>query len=204
VRYVGRISEWNGERGFGFVSPNGGGEHVFVHIKAFEHKSVRPAAGLLVSYDLSRDDRGRSTASAVRLVDTRRKPRATDGGVGARKAIGGLFFGVLLLGWLLSKVPTVVVIAYVAMSCLSILLYRHDKAAARNNRWRTQESTLQMFALLGGWPGALYAQDVFRHKSKKTEFQVVFWTMVVLNCAGLAWLLSTGNADAINRALLGT
>jgi uncharacterized membrane protein YsdA (DUF1294 family) len=73
-----------------------------------------------------------------------------------------------------------------------------------NNRWRIQESTLQFVGLVGGWPGALFAQDVFRHKSKKAEFQVTFWVTVVFNCAGLAWLLATGKADAINQAILGS
>jgi uncharacterized membrane protein YsdA (DUF1294 family) len=90
------------------------------------------------------------------------------------------------------------------MSVLAILLYGVDKSAAVNNRWRTQESTLHFVGLVGGWPGALFAQNVFRHKSKKAEFQSVFWVTVVLNCAGLAWLLATGKADAINQAILGS
>ncbi|MGD9578618.1 MAG: DUF1294 domain-containing protein, partial [Syntrophorhabdus sp.] len=35
-----------------------------------------------------------------------------------------------------------------------------DKSAARNERWRTQESRLHLFALIGGWPGALVAQKL--------------------------------------------
>ena len=78
-----------------------------------------------------------------------------------------------------------------------------DKSAAVNNRWRIQESTLQFVGLVGGWPGALFAQDAFRHKSRKAKFQSVFWVTVVLNCAGLAWLLATGKAAAIDQAILG-
>jgi uncharacterized membrane protein YsdA (DUF1294 family) len=90
------------------------------------------------------------------------------------------------------------------MSVLAILLYGVDKSAAVNNRWRIQESTLHFVGLIGGWPGALFAQDLFRHKSKKAEFQSIFWVTVVLNCAGLAWLLATGKAAAINQAILGS
>jgi uncharacterized membrane protein YsdA (DUF1294 family) len=60
---------------------------------------------------------------------------------------------------------------------------------------------LHVVALFGGWPGALIAQGVFRHKSTKEEFQTVFWTTVVLNCAALLWLLESGKAVAINRAI---
>jgi uncharacterized membrane protein YsdA (DUF1294 family) len=41
--------------------------------------------------------------------------------------------------------------------------------------------------LVGGWPGALLAQQVFRHKTRKLSYQVVFWTIVVLHAVG--WFL---------------
>jgi uncharacterized membrane protein YsdA (DUF1294 family) len=58
--------------------------------------------------------------------------------------------------------------------------------------WRTQESKLHLVALLGGWPGALLAQDLFRHKSRKAQFQVVFWITFFANCGALVWVLRTG------------
>jgi uncharacterized membrane protein YsdA (DUF1294 family) len=63
---------------------------------------------------------------------------------------------------------------------------------------------LHFVGLIGGWPGALLAQGMFRHKSKKMEFQSVFWVTVVFNCAGLAWLLATGKAAVLNQAILGS
>ena len=38
-----------------------------------------------------------------------------------------------------------------------------------------------MLGVLGGWPGALMAQQVLRHKSNKASFQVAFWVSVVAN-----------------------
>ena len=55
-----------------------------------------------------------------------------------------------------------------------------------NKRRRTQESTLQLFALAGGWPGGLIAQSAFRHKSSKRSFLVTFWFCVILNLLALA------------------
>ncbi|MCB1577615.1 MAG: cold shock domain-containing protein, partial [Xanthomonadales bacterium] len=51
MRFVGRIAEWNDEKGYGFVEPNGGGERAFVHVKAFERRNRRPADGDLISYE---------------------------------------------------------------------------------------------------------------------------------------------------------
>ena len=36
------------------------------------------------------------------------------------------------------------------------------------------------------------AQGVFRHKSSKAEFLVMFWITVLANCGFLAWLLHAG------------
>jgi uncharacterized membrane protein YsdA (DUF1294 family) len=44
-----------------------------------------------------------------------------------------------------------------------------------------------MLSLIGGWPGAMVAQQLFRHKSSKASFQVVFWITVVLNSMVLIW-----------------
>jgi uncharacterized membrane protein YsdA (DUF1294 family) len=62
---------------------------------------------------------------------------------------------------------------------------------------------LHLFALAGGWPGALIAQRLLRHKTKKQSFQVVFWATVALNCGILGWLFSSSGADAL-RAFLRT
>ncbi|WJG09423.1 DUF1294 domain-containing protein [Aliiglaciecola sp. LCG003] len=77
--------------------------------------------------------------------------------------------------------------SYIGISLVTFLAYLIDKSAAQEGRWRTKESTLHLFALLGGWPGALVAQNWLRHKSKKTSFRLVFCCTVVLNCSGLGW-----------------
>jgi uncharacterized membrane protein YsdA (DUF1294 family) len=47
-----------------------------------------------------------------------------------------------------------------------------------------------MLALVGGWPGALIAQRTLRHKTQKISFQIVYWTTVGFNLAGLVWIIS--------------
>ena len=79
---------------------------------------------------------------------------------------------------------------YGAASLVSFALYAWDKSAAAHGAWRTPESTLHLWALFGGWPGALLAQRLIRHKSVKAEFRAVFWVTAVLNVAALTWLSS--------------
>ena len=64
---------------------------------------------------------------------------------------------------------------YVSMSLVSFLLYGLDKWLAKKEAYRIPEKKLHLCNLLGGWPGALMAQQIFRHKTQKTSFRIVFW-----------------------------
>jgi uncharacterized membrane protein YsdA (DUF1294 family) len=81
-----------------------------------------------------------------------------------------------------------VLVWYVIISLLTFIIYAKDKSAAKNGSWRTPESTLHLLSLLGGWPGALIAQQTLRHKFKKESFRSVFWTTAFLNCGVFALL----------------
>ncbi|WP_449432935.1 DUF1294 domain-containing protein [Pseudomonas putida] len=70
---------------------------------------------------------------------------------------------------------------YPALSLVSLLLYRRDKQQARSQAWRTPEKVLHATELCGGWPGALVAQQVFRHKTRKLSYQLIFWAIVGLH-----------------------
>lgn len=71
----------------------------------------------------------------------------------------------------------------------TIFAYAFDKNAAERGWRRTQEATLHLLALAGGWPAAWLAQQIMRHKTSKQSFQSSYWTTVLLHCAGLgAWI----------------
>ncbi|MEN0108245.1 MAG: DUF1294 domain-containing protein [Pseudomonas sp.] len=95
-------------------------------------------------------------------------------------------------------------VLYPAASLLAIVLYGHDKHRAMAGEWRTPESKLHLVELLGGWPGALLAQQLYRHKTRKVDFQLVFWAIVLAHQAlWLDWLLFGGeHLGAVLRHLL--
>ena len=78
--------------------------------------------------------------------------------------------------------------AYLTTSLTCFVAYAIDKSAARANSWRTPESTLLILGLVGGWPGALLAQQWLRHKTSKQPFQRKFQLTVALNLGSFAWL----------------
>lgn len=107
-------------------------------------------------------------------------------------AIAALFLAALLASGLAGALSLAVFALYATASIAAFITYGIDKSAARRNRQRTPERTLHALGLAGGWPGALIAQSLFRHKTSKQPFQAVFWATAILNCAALAGLILTG------------
>ncbi len=70
---------------------------------------------------------------------------------------------------------TWLIIAYVLMSIITAIMYAIDKQAARRGTRRIPERTLHTIAILFGWPGALVAQQLFKHKRQKTAFVLTTW-----------------------------
>jgi cold shock CspA family protein len=77
MRYQGKITDWKDDRGFGFVTPNGGGTKVFVHISAFRKGEARPVGNDLVTYELvSAGAKGPQAADVAHVDRARTVSRA--------------------------------------------------------------------------------------------------------------------------------
>lgn len=181
--------------------PNGGGGQVFVHISSFTNRRRRPAGDEIVSYELKTDAKGRAQAECVAFVGER-LPSASSSGKGKVALVLTVAFLVFVVGAVIAhRLPMAVLGLYLIASVVAFITYALDKSAARNDRWRTAENTLHLFAVLGGWPGALVAQRMLHHKSKKLSFQVVFWITVILNCGVLVWLFSSSGTVVLSSIL---
>lgn len=76
-------------------------------------------------------------------------------------------------------------------SAASFAAYGLDKRRAVVGGRRVSERTLHMLALVGGWPGAVLGQRHFRHKTRKVQFLIAFWAVVVLHVAVVGALAHT-------------
>ncbi|VXC24130.1 Cold-shock protein [Pseudomonas sp. 8AS] len=202
----GTLKSWNDAKGFGFIQAQQGGEQWFVHISALRGER-RPQPGETVLFVPGKDAQGRLRAEHMRCEGLsldrpaiRRKPRqpAASPRPAARKhqpAIRQLPLK-LLLFIVLCGLPAIGALqlfvgsgafwalgAYPLLSLISFAQYWHDKRSAQTGRWRTAENSLHVTELLGGWPGALLAQQLLRHKTRKLSFQLVFWAIVLLHQA---------------------
>jgi len=186
MRKQGKVISWRDDKGFGFIEPSTGGKQIFVHIKTFRGGSRRPTIGTEVSYVESKDAQGRARAESVQLLGQGLSLGPASKAFIAASSFILIVTAIVVLGLL----PPPVLWLYLGMSVLTFAFYAMDKAAAQRGGQRTPESTLHTLALVGGWPGALYAQQFLRHKSSKESFRVVFWFMLVLNVAGFGYLVS--------------
>ncbi|MDO9453559.1 MAG: cold shock and DUF1294 domain-containing protein [Stagnimonas sp.] len=195
MRFQGRITHWNDAKGFGSITWNGSSDRVFVHVSAFTSKDRRPAENDIVIYEVAKDENGRFKAIKVSYPQSQLKEKSVKASTGS--AGFAVFLAVLFMGYLLfcawtGRASLLIFEIYGAASLLCFVAYWHDKSAAQNNKWRTPESTLHLFALFGGWPGALAAQKVLRHKTVKQPFQSVFIATIILNIA--AFVVYTSSA----------
>jgi uncharacterized membrane protein YsdA (DUF1294 family)/cold shock CspA family protein len=197
MRMKGRLGSWNDEKGFGFITPAGGGTQVFVHIRAFRNRNRRPERSQLVTYALSADRQGRPCAIEVTQAGVRLPPATGRRPVSPPVTGAALFFVLLAAAVVADRIPGWVPVLYLTASLFTFLVYAVDKSAARKGAWRTSESTLHLLSLAGGWPGALVARQRLRHKSRKRAFRTVFWLTVMLNCAALAWLSAPAGVAAL-------
>lgn len=195
MRFDGVIKTWDDERGFGCIEPLRGGDDIDVHITAFPRGQARPRVRQRVSFEVEPSHDGRKRARDVRIHATVRTATSTARvqrrrGLSAALLAIPLFVGLyaaLALTW---RVPPSVAIGYLTLSLLCFLAYALDKATAPRRRQRIPENLLHLLAVLGGWPGALVAQQSLRHKSAKRSFIAILWLTVLINVAAFVYLSS--------------
>lgn len=199
MRFEGTLKTWHDDRGFGFIEPAQGGQEIFVHVKAFDLRGARPQEQQRLSFEVELGPQGKKRAKNVTLVRQTvaqqnrrhhtRQATPAEWGMATRLAIPAFVLLALVLA-VVWRVPLVLLALYAVASVVTFFAYAFDKSAAQRGGWRTSEKTLHLLALVGGWPGALLAQQLLRHKSSKAEFRVVFWGSVILNVAAFFWLCS--------------
>ncbi|MGB2741849.1 MAG: DUF1294 domain-containing protein [Cognaticolwellia sp.] len=199
MRFKGKLLKWDDEKAFGFIVPNGGGNHVFIHKKAFSNRQRTPKINDVITYSITKDNQGRYCADEATFLGEKRIRKQTKSISQFPIYLSVIFLALLVAAFLMHYIPNTLVLLYFACSIITLLAYRSDKTkASKQGASRTPESTLHLLALSGGWPGAAIAQQIFRHKSQKRAFRIVFWQTVIVNCALLAWLTSESAAPVLD------
>ncbi|MBK8337503.1 MAG: cold shock domain-containing protein [Sterolibacteriaceae bacterium] len=78
----GKLTKWNDDRGFGFITSNLGGQEIFIHVSAFPKDGRRPRIGEPLSFEIEAGKDGKKRAVAVsrpaRVADAQRRVRPPD------------------------------------------------------------------------------------------------------------------------------
>lgn len=93
-------------------------------------------------------------------------------------------------------------LAYIiVINLFAFAAYGWDKSLAQRGKHRVSENNLLLFALLGGWFGALSACYGLRHKVRKTSFMVPLWGIAIIESAVLLYSLIYGPPDFVVELL---
>lgn len=198
MRLKGKLVKWNSEKAFGFIAPNGGGEQVFIHKNAFSNRQRVPQVNDIITFAIAKDKQGRFCADQATYSGEKLKKKQAKEINKFSIYLSVLFLGVLVVASIIGYISINLVLVYFGVSVITFILYASDKSKAKQGVWRTPESTLHLFALVGGWPGAAIAQQTLRHKSQKKEFRFMFWLTVIANLGVLAWLMSSSGEQWLN------
>lgn len=201
----GILTEWNDERGYGFITSDTGGQKVFLHMKSLLPSARRPARGEIFFYKLTVDGRGRLRAEQAfqtHLDEKRSLPFPHSVIRGIACFCPSAFIPSVAVTAKTGSFTLGLSAAFIINSLLTILFYWEDKYRAQYGYWRLPEMILHFWEFGCGWPGALYAQQAFRHKRRKFSFMVVFWLCVTANVIALFFLLRCGKPPALGRKLM--
>lgn len=217
MKRQGQLVRWESARGFGFIRSPDISADVFVHLRDFVDRGVAPQVGMALRFEeIHVGGKGPRAVAVEAIGATLRRPASppppmpaaarrhrpaaperTRRRDAAPAPSSTLPFLVLALGYAalvgygvwVSRIPAIAAGVLLLVSLLTFFVYGFDKHAAETGRWRTQESTLHLLALIGGWPGAWCAQRLFRHKVRKASFMTVYWATALAHIAAVgAWV----------------
>lgn len=201
---AGRVARWDDQKGYGFIATEQPPLQIFFHISVLAARHRRPQADERVRVKAKYAE-GRWTATEVTSPNREGAARQAEqqrGKVLIQPMRDKLRYALpvcgLWLALLFLKLPKLFAAAAV-LSVLAFVFYALDKHSALTNRRRVPEANLNLLALLGGWPGALVARYLFRHKTVKQPFVMLFWLAVLAN---VVWVFYVVFRQPENLSLL--
>ncbi len=177
---IGTISEWNAEKGYGFITLSGQSKRIFFQLSDVSNREHLPKVDEYVRFELTKDVYGTVRATHVQ------RPATFNFSV----ALAVWFTTVLCSSVYLFDYSVIACVFYFLVSSITYAVYAFDKSAEQAGSWRVPTFTLYLLALIGGWPGALLAQSFLYHRYHDDTFKLIFWLMTIINFSTYCWTLT--------------
>ncbi|WP_391116340.1 DUF1294 domain-containing protein [Psychrobacillus sp. L3] len=87
----------------------------------------------------------------------------------------------------------IILLFILVMSLIAFFVMGFDKSQAKKHKQRVSERTLWMLALFGGGIGAYFGMQLFRHKTKHTNFRVGFLMLMIIYAFLIFWIVKANN-----------
>ena len=81
---------------------------------------------------------------------------------------------------------------FISANVATFFLYGLDKWQSTGRGLRVPEKILWLTAFVGGSIGAITGMNAFRHKTRKTSFQLVLWALILIQVALVTLYLRSG------------
>lgn len=217
MQLSGTVVYWHDDKGYGFVVCEQTTEKLFFHIRDNTQRNLRPQNGDRLQFSLQQDHKGRNIAAPWQFISantntntnqiaaTRSKLKLAGERDIAHTNYIALIFRIIvlvavILGLLFGKLLYVLPLLYIEASLFTYWLYKADKdAAIARHGSRLTEESLQLFSLIGGWPGAYIAQQKLAHKRSKRSFRREFALVILGNSLLIICLLSPWGQQFLAR-----
>jgi uncharacterized membrane protein YsdA (DUF1294 family)/cold shock CspA family protein len=187
-RSTGQVVTWKSQEKYGFIQSQSHPDDIFFHITNCPERSWMPQIGEPVSFEVRTDAQGRLRAINVKSLSPTphiAPPRINPIDTTLALLVCVAFIVLLGLATIMVDLPVWVIGWYLTTSLITLTLYVEDKQRAKHGKRRIPERILHRWELFGGWLGALIAQELARHKVKKSSYLFTFWLIVVLHLLGL-------------------
>ncbi|WGV98391.1 DUF1294 domain-containing protein [Vibrio sp. YMD68] len=188
---IGRISEWDDNKGYGFISVDKQAPRIIFHLSDLSGHSQRPRLNERVEFTLTKDDHGSFVAKEIE------RPIV----FGFSLAITVWFITVVCSAVWLIYYPPIVLLHYVFLSSATYLVYLYDRGAEVENRTRIPELVLHTLSFIGGWPGAVLAQTLLRYQSSEESYRYRFWCAISANIMLFAYTFSAPGEQTLYNVI---
>ncbi len=186
---IGTISEWDAEKGQGFITVSGQPKRIFFQLADVSRKGHSPKVDEYVRFHVTKDVYG-----SIRATDIE-----TPTSFNFSSAIAVWFASVLCASVYLFEYSLIATVFYFLVSAITYAIYAFDKSAEQHGGWRIPLFSLYFLSLIGGWPGALLAQGFLYYRYHDDLFKVLLWFTALANFTLYCWTLSPHGNEQMYR-----